>query len=286
MTAPVNTDAATATAADDWLDFQQKWVAAYADFELAVRFMPAPEQRDALAFMCMGFELEQAAFGIREPMVAATKLQWWGEELGGTLPARHPLTKHLAGNSRFRAIPADAWHAVIAGALAQRESAPASRLDGLLGHYSRLHAPLASIEAILLPGIDAAASAQVLDLARAARSAGALPALLEVDQLPLPLDLLARHQLSRAELASTSVAREAALRDHFAALADRLDRVLATPAQLSLPRRTLALLVRWQCARAARASDPLQAWHAAQGRLPLALTWSAWRAARRDSVAG
>lgn len=283
MTAAVNTDAA-APAADDWLDFQQKWVAAYADFELAVRFMPAAEQRDALAFMCMGFELEQAAFGIREPVVATTKLQWWGEELGGTLPARHPLTKQLAGNTRFRNIPAEAWHAVIAGALAQRENEPASRLDGLLAHYSRLHAPLARIEAILLPGIDAAASAQVLDLARAARSAGALPALVEVDQLTLPLDLLARHQLSRSELASPSAAREAALRDHFSALAGRLDSVLA--AQLSLPRRMLALLVRWQCARAARANDPLQAWNAAQGRLPLALTWSAWRAARRDSAAG
>ena len=286
MTAPVNTDAVAPTPADDWLDFQHKWVAAYADFELAVRFMPALEQRDALAFMCMGFELEQAAFGIREPVVATTKLQWWGEELGGTLAPRHPLTKQLAGNSRFRAIPADAWRAVIAGALAQRDNEPASRLEGLLAHYSRLHAPLAGIEATLLPGVDAEASAQVLDLARAARSAGALPALVEVDQLPLPLDLLARHQLSRSELASASVAREAALRDHFAELAGRLDSVLAAQAQLSLPRRMLALLVRWQCARAARASDPLQAWNAAQGRLPLALTWSAWRAARRDSAAG
>ena len=63
----------------------------YIDKWLAVQ----PQQRIALAFVDQGVypghialaaleqELLAAAYGIREPQVAATKLNWWAEELAG-----------------------------------------------------------------------------------------------------------------------------------------------------------------------------------------------------------
>src|SRR5690242_21387944 len=88
----VSTDADTTPLAS----FEAKWSEAYPEFALAQRFVR--DDREAkLAFACLVFEIEHAAFGIREAQPAAIKLQWWAEELmrAGKGEARHPLTQAL-----------------------------------------------------------------------------------------------------------------------------------------------------------------------------------------------
>ena len=154
------------------------------------------------------FEIEYAAFGIREAQPAAIKLQWWAEELTRTAKgeARHPLTQALAARIEAAKIPSALWQQAIIAALAQRDPEPAANAAALLDGYAPMYAPIGTIEAALF-GTDAESIARVLASMRALRDAAALSIALRDGKLPLPLDLLARHRLSRGDLAAASEAR-------------------------------------------------------------------------------
>ena len=142
--------------------FEAKWSAAHPEFGLALAFVR--DDRSALsAFACLVFEIEHAAFGIREAQPAAVKLQWWAEEFARAArgEARHPLTQALADRLATAAVPTRVWHDVIVGALAQRDPEPPADTAALLDGYDTLYAPLATVESTLF-GTDARAIAATL----------------------------------------------------------------------------------------------------------------------------
>jgi phytoene synthase len=262
--------------------FEAKWSAAYPEFGLALAFV-RDDRSAASAFACLVFEIEHAAFGIREAQPAAVKLQWWAEEFARAArgEARHPLTQALADRLATAAVPTRVWHDVIVGALAQRDPEPPADTAALLDSYDTLYAPLATVESTLF-GTDARAIAATLAATRALRETAALAQVLGDGKLPLPLDLLARHRLARGDLADASAAREAALREWFATVSERLSASATRERPIGALRGAMAGANAIRASRAAASSAPLDALRDAMMRLSLPMTWAAWRAARRS----
>lgn len=265
--------------------FEAKWSEAYPEFGLALKFLRGPAREELSAFACLVFELEHAAFVIREAQPAAIKLQWWAEEFArvGNNEARHPLTQVLASRIRASAVGATQWQHVVIGAMVQRDPEPAAERAVLLAAYARLYEPIGAIDAALF-GTNAGAVAASLGLIRALREAAALPNILRDGTLPLPLDLLARHRLARGDLANASPARSAALREWFESLAAGLFEQVAGEAARSLGvlRASMTAANARRASQAARASEPLGAIQPALASLSVPVVWSAWRAARRS----
>ena len=267
--------------------FEAKWTQAYPEFALALRFVRGAQRDAQSAFACLVFEIEYAAFGIREAQPAAIKLQWWAEELTRTAKgeARHPLTQALAARIEAAKIPSALWQQAIIAALAQRDPEPAANAAALLDGYAPMYAPIGTIEAALF-GADAESIARVLASMRALRDAAALSIALRDGKLPLPLELLARHRLSRGDLAAASEARTHALREWFLELAvnlrARLHPAAVAAHPLGIVRATMAAADARRAVQAAGASEPLAAMNDALGRLSIPVVWSAWRAARRS----
>ena len=261
--------------------FQAKWSLAHPELPLMLRFAP-PAQRALLsAFTCLSFEIAHAAFEIAETEVASSKLHWWAGELAAiaTGTPRHPLSKVLADCVAIRELPEQTWAALIHAALGQRDSAPASTQADLLAVYARLYASLAVVEARIVAHVEVNALAQADALCRCMRETLRLPESSGRDCLPLPLDLMARHQLSRAELGQSSGARDAALREHFASLASAMRTIdrngLSTRATIRLHADQR------RCMAASRAANPLAIAGSNPDRLPLSSVWAGWRSARR-----
>ena len=265
--------------------FEAKWSGAYPEFGLALRFVRGADRDAQSAFACLVFEIEHAAFAIREAQPAAIKLQWWAEEFARTSrgEARHPLTQAVTPRLRDAAIPLSLWQQVIIGAAAQRDPEPASDRTALFDGYARLYAPLASIESELF-GSPAARNADALTRVRALRETAALTEALRDGKLPLPLDVLARHRLARGDLAQASAARGEALREWLRSLADEFvaSRLEEAQQPLGALRSVITAANRARARRAARATDPLAAIRAALARLAPGDVWTAWRAARRS----
>lgn len=272
------------SANDPCATFEHKWTTAHPEFSLALRFVPMAQRKTRSALACIAYEIEHCAFRLREPQVAAGKLQWWLEELLAMRAdtARHPLTQALAATLPVANVPIALYQHLIVGALAQRDPEPAPSLDqvlrGLLGFY----APLAQIEQSLTGEGDVDTESRIGALSRAFRDAIALSDTLAGGRLPLPLDLIARHRLSRGDLAAASAPRTAALREYFAMLAERMEAI--DGASLTVPAASSWHAERLRCKRSARASDPLAAAAAAINRLPVSTVWAAWRAARRPRM--
>lgn len=267
--------------------FEAKWSQAYPEFGLALKFLRSSERDRRSAFACLVFELEHAAFGIREEQPASIKLQWWAEEFARTSKgeARHPLTQILAPRIREAAISTARWHEVIVGALTQRDPEPAADKVALLENYARLYAPIGIIDEALF-GTNAAAVAASLALTRALREAAALPGVLRDGKLPLPLDLLARHRLARGDLATPSAPRADALRDWFGTLgrelSERVNGEAARAEPLGILRASMTAADARRALQAARAREPLGTIQKALAGLSIPVVWSAWRAARRS----
>ncbi|SFN15132.1 squalene/phytoene synthase family protein [Dokdonella immobilis] len=261
--------------------FEAKWALAHPELPLALRFASASQRPLISALACLGHEIAHAALRIDEPEVASTKLHWWSEELAA-LPAggsRHPLTGVLAGHAPTRSLGAGTWSALVEAAMALREAGPASTLEELLARYRAFDLPLARAEAAILERIDIDATAQAMSLSRALHETIRLREALAGSGLPLPLDLLARHGLSRAELGRTHAERDAALREHFGVLASALD--ASDHRRLSALTAITVHVGGRRARRAARARDPLSMVARDLDRLPLSSAWAGWRAARR-----
>ena len=121
---------------------------------------------------------------------------------------------------------------------------------------------------------------------RALRETAALPIALRDGKLPLPLDRLARHRLSRGDLSNASPERGEALREQLRDLAERLRGLLVRDALAAHPlgvvRATMAAADAVRAGAASKAAEPLAALGEALGRLSISTVWSAWRAARRS----
>ncbi|MGB0135045.1 squalene/phytoene synthase family protein [Dokdonella sp.] len=270
-----------AASTDALASFEEKWSLAHPELPLALRFVHPQARPVVSALACLSHEVGLAAFRVVEVEVATGKLRWWAEELA-LLPsgqARHPLTQVLAGSSAMKQLPADTWTALIAGAFAQRDAAPARGLPDLIAGHARFHEPLGRIESAIYPALRRDIAAQAGALSRIVHESARLPECLTSERLPLPLDLLARHGLSRSDLGVASAQRDAALREHFAALWEAM-KLLDSRGLSPLAAARLAADLQ-RCRRAARAEKPLESSAGNLDRLPLSALWACWRAARR-----
>jgi phytoene synthase len=264
--------------------FIDKWLAVQPQQRIALVFVDGRRYPGHVALAALEQELLGAAYGIREPQVAAAKLNWWAEELAGA-PAsggRHPLTQVLFDDERAQAIASDRWLAPVLAAMAQLEQGTAADFSAQLDAAMPLHGALAALETAWWYGADASS-------ARATRVAmlnHLLHALLrleqdaERDRLPLPMARLARHGLIRAQLRSHSAARQQAIKA-------QLDDLLASWAEsatlagpLSVFRALESRHANKLAQRAARAGDSLAVLQAGQSRTGLATSLQAWQAAR------
>lgn len=259
--------------------FAAKWAASRPEFALALRFLKGPSRFARIAFACLAFELEHAAFAIADDTVAGAKLAWWAEEfmrLHGGSP-QHPLTRELLEHGAAD-VPVALWQETILAAMGQRDAEPASDGAGLLRGYLALYRPLAAAEARCIGGIDVEAAAYAASVSHAIHACAALDAPAHSNALALPLDLLARHGLSRLDLARPGAARDAALRDHLTHLSGFGRSALASRGA-GLVRRTALAADHARAARAGHAAEPLKRLHRELHRLPLAALWTAWRGA-------
>lgn len=272
--------------ADALASFETKWSQAQPELPLALRFAEASVRPFISAFACLSNEIASAAFLIVESEVAASKLNWWAEELAGLSNgrSRHPLTQILSRFEPIRSVDTKEWALVISGAFDQRAAIPAANLDNLRDSYLSLLQPLAGIETRFSSQLDSVAMAEAAALSRVFHETIRLTDLLASDRLPLPLALLAKHQLSREDLAQSGESRNLALAEHFSALAARFDAVdrssLSPLAAIRLNADTR------RSRRAAAAADPLAESARQRDRLPLSAVWTGWRAARRMHTSG
>lgn len=264
--------------------FEEKWLAAHPEQRMVALFLDPSLRLRASAFGCLAHEIEEAAFGIGETEVAAAKLNWWRQELFNAANGhpRHPVTQLLFSEADVAAIPARDWNALIDGALEQLDAPIAASLDELIARLDPFYSALANIESKLLcggranPESDAAlwTLAHVLHaLARA-----------EFDANLLPLDLCARHGVTRTQLVQASAARDALLRDFLGDIEREIAGALGIASVRPLGLSVRARLDRKLVARARVARDPLD-WLVRHANPHIWNSlWAAWREARAARV--
>ncbi|CAN5140527.1 presqualene diphosphate synthase HpnD [soil metagenome] len=258
--------------------FVAKWLAREPEMQFALNFCAPARRPTYAAWGALLYALREARFELREPTVADAKRAWWADELRaiGAGQPRHPLSRQLVGRpapwpllARELAIPADD----------AMRPADAGRSLALLEPLA--HAVLMVESSLFDATHDAAAiavaesGARTLDPA-AVRSLSVhwrlfqLPRGLADDDLAgVPMDLLARHGLTRADLAGALPT--ALVRDWAAALraAQAVGLADATPF-----RRAQARFDALRLSRLSRRGDDF-----APGAAPRVF-WNAWRAAR------
>lgn len=203
--------------------YVDKWLAVQPRQRIALAFVDGARYPGHIALAALEQELLSAAYGIREPQVAAVKLNWWAEELSGAAASggRHPLTQVLFDDERAQRVPAERWLAPVLAGMAQLEEGTAADFEAQLAAGGQLHGALAALETAWWYG-EAASSDKA---ARVATLSHLLFALLRVeedadrDRLPLPMARMARYGLSRTDLRKDTPAREQALRAQLGELA-------------------------------------------------------------------
>ena len=264
--------------------FIDKWLAVQPQQRVALVFVDGRRYPGHVALAALEQELLGAAYGIREPQVAAAKLNWWAEELAGAAASggRHPLTQVLFDDERAHAMAGDLWLAPVLAAMAQLEQGTAADFPAQLDAAMPLHGALAALETAWWYGTDASS-------ARAARVATLnhlLYALLrlqqdaERDRLPLPMARLARHGLSRQQLLAPGEARQQAVKAQLRDLLASWDESATLGGPLSVFRALESRHGSRLARRAAGADDGLAALQAGQPRTGLTTTLQAWQAAR------
>lgn len=265
--------------------YVDKWLAVQPQQRLALVFVEPGKYPGHVALAALEQELLSAAYGIREPQVAATKLNWWAEELNGAAASggRHPLTRVLFDDDRAHAIAPEHWLAPVLAAMAQLEEGTAVDFAAQLNAATALHGALAALETAWWYG-DAASSARAARIATLSHLLHALRRLqddVERDRLPLPMARLARFSLSRTHLRERSEARDQAIKAQLDDLrlawaeADRMDGPLSVFRALEAGQGER--LVR----KAARSGEPLAVLQQGDRDHGFLATLRAWQAARQ-----
>lgn len=269
--------------------YVDKWLAVQPYQRAALPFVDPQRYPGHIALAALEQEWLSASYGIREPQVAATKLNWWAEELAGarTSGGRHPLTQVLFADARAGDIDASVWLAPVLAALEQIEQGTAASFDEQLIAAAPLHGALARLETQWWFGRDAA-SERAASLATLAHLLHALRRLqddAERDRLPLPMSRLARFGLARGQLRQPSEARDQAVRAQLDDLQQAWRDASRLPGPLSVF-RTLESRHDQQLVRSARAaSQPLPILQREKAGVGLSATFGAWNAARRWQLA-
>lgn len=268
--------------------YTDKWLAAHPAQHLGLSFVNSPRRDIHLALAALEQELVTAAYGISEAQVAATKLNWWAEELGGAIASggRHPLTQALFADEAIRQIDAGMWLAPIMAALRQLDDATAPDFAAQLAAAEAFHGALAALETRVWFGAQAepARAARVASLDHLLHVLARLKENASAERLPLPMARMARHGLDRESLTDDSPERRAAIHAQLADLRDAWQKAIRLPGPLSTFRGLDARLDRRWTHQALRARQPLARLRHAQehqtGFATLRLAWSAARACR------
>ncbi len=267
---------------DTFTSFEDKWLAACPENAVVAVFLPAAQRPLARAFGCLVHELCGAAFHIREPQVAAAKLAWWRQELGEAAYGKssHPLTRALFAGAAARETDPALWPAMAEGALAQLDAPGAGTLAALIEQLDPFFGAVARAESALLCAgtANSEADAALWTFSHLLRS---LPQIGGDDaHLPLPLGLLARYELTRADLTRESPRRNMLVKDFLDELVLEINGALAVTAVRSLPLRVRIALDRRRIAAALHAEDPLH-WLKSHPHSGGWFTlWTVWRQAR------
>jgi phytoene synthase len=268
--------------------FEEKWLAANPEQATVALFQSSDLRLRAAAFGCLIHELEQAAFGLREAHIAEVKIQWWRQELAAAASGapRHPVSAVLFADPQAAKVGAAHWNELADGALAMLHVGAASDLRSLLSSLSALYTPVAQIEAALFdaPAVQVSAAATlwaISHLLLALRHLGDVP-----ERLPVPLDLLARHELTRAALAEPSPKRSELVRDFLGSLAHASGAALADVPSALVARRVRGRLDLDLMKLAQRADEPLRELMKQPGDARWKALWWSWREARAAATRG
>jgi 15-cis-phytoene synthase len=270
--------------------YVDKWLAIQPQQRVALGFVDPAVRDERVALAAFEQELISSAYGVREPTVAAAKLQWWAEELSGAAASggRHPLTKALFASERARAIPAQMWLAPVLAAMAQLEQGTSSDFAGQVAAARNMHGALATLENAWWFGPEAAsdAAAEIATLSHLVFALSRLEFDVDRERLPLPMSRLARHGLSRGQLKEDSPARREALKAQLNELAAGLAAALGRGQPLSTFRGLEGRTALATARGAARAAEPFADLHKRQARTGPATALRAWRAARQAARLG
>jgi phytoene synthase len=264
--------------------FIDKWLAVQPQQRVALVFVDGRRYPGHVALAALEQELLGAAYGIREPQVAAAKLNWWAEELAGaaTSGGRHPLTQVLFDDERAHAIASDLWLAPVLAAMGQLEQGTAADFTAQLDAAMPLHGALAALETAWWYGREAspARAERVATLNHLLYALLRLEQDAERDRLPLPMARLARHGLNRAQLRAPSEARQQAVKAQLDDLLASWKESAAMTGPLSVFRALESRHASRLAQRAARAGDTLATLQVGQPHSGLATALQAWQAAR------
>ena len=266
---------------DAFASFEAKWLTANPEQAIVAVFLTPDLRRRTAAFGTLVHELQQAAFAASDPQVSAVKLNWWAQELADVTNSRHrhPITRALVDEAAARRIGPALWTDLAAGAFAQVDSTPASTQADTVAALTAFYEPVARLESALLVGAETpSGDAAALWVGSHRLREVANPA----GERAVSLDLLARHQLSRAQLVEASPQRAALLRDLLQSLRADIEAALpAAPA--SSGTRVHSFLDLDRIALALRADDPARALAESTPSRWRSLRF-AWREARRATA--
>jgi phytoene synthase len=262
--------------------FERKWLDANPEQNAVLVFLPPAQRGIASAYGSLIRELAQTAFSVRETQVAAAKLGWWQQELIGAAVGnpRHPISRELFRDGRADVIDAGLWRALTDGAIAQLDVSPPATFEDLLASLLDFFGPVAAIEDRLAekgaPQSDAIAQLWACShLVRLVENVSS-----SADHVMLPLDLLARDGVSRAEMLEPSATRTAVLHDFVATIRDTIEKNQRLATGASLGTRVRARIDRWLADHAIRADDPAKYLSRHARNLRWRSLWWAWREAR------
>jgi 15-cis-phytoene synthase len=265
--------------------YVDKWLAVQPQQRMALVFVEPSKYPGHVALAALEQELLSAAYGIREPQVAATKLNWWAEELSSAASSggRHPLTRVLFDDERAHATPQERWLAPVLAAMAQLEEGTAVDFEAQLNAASALHGALATLETAWWYG-EAASPARAARVATLSHLLFALRRLqddAERDRLPLPMARLARFSLSRTGLRERSEARDQAIKAQLDDLQSTWREAANLPGPLSVFRALEAGQGERLVRKAAQAGEPLAVLQQGVPDGGFLATFRAWQAARQ-----
>ncbi len=262
-----------------------KWLAVQPQQRVALAFVDPRGHAGHIALAALEQELLGAAYGIREPQVAAVKLNWWAEELAGAAQSggRHPLTQVLFDDERAHALPTERWLAPVRAAIAQLEAGTPADFAAQRAAAQPLHGALAALETAWWFGLQASSerAAGVAVLAHLLHALRRLHDDAACDRLPLPMARLARFGLARSALRMRSEARDQAIRAQLADLAAAWREAAQLPGPLGVFRALEAHQDARLVRAAQKADDPLAMLQGGLHGGGFGNTLAAWNAARR-----
>lgn len=269
--------------------YVDKWLAVQPQQRIALTFVDPRRYAGHIALSALEQELLGAAYGIREPQVAAVKLNWWAEELAGAAQSggRHPLTQVLFDDERAHALPTERWLAPVRAAIEQLEEGTAADFAAQVAAAGSMHGALAELETAWWYGTQASSlrASRVAALAHLLHALRRLQDDVERDRLPLPMARLARFGLSRSDLRSRSDARDQAVRAQLDELESAWRDAMALPGPLGVFRALEAREAMRLVKASRRAGDPLAALQRGLPGSSFGNTLAAWGAARRWRLA-